>query len=366
MKILIISHEFPPVGGGAGIVAKQYCDYLTAMNHDVTLMSANITDNNTWNETVYKIRPSNYKFFWPMSYYKTLNKISLDGYDRIILNDVGATLIAGLFLTKSQLKKSIIVLHGQEPEQIYTQATKIYKLFRLKAYYHRSITNAKKIIAVSKYMKEKFISLALSDAEKETIGNKILVSYTAINKNLFTLPTKKEKTLDNKLKLITVSRIEQDKGLDDCITLALKLKAAYIDFEWLIIGEGTYLKHLKFIIAQHKLEEQIKLLGRMPQEKLPYYYKNSDLFLLFSHMTESFGLVYLEAQLCGCPAIGFNKFGVKESIFHKKTGFLVNSIEDAFIIIKNKEYREVNITPTYFENFSFEQASKRLDRVINE
>ncbi|UFK94535.1 glycosyltransferase family 4 protein [Providencia rettgeri] len=364
MKILIISHEFPPAGGGAGTVARQYCDYLVALGHDITIISANIDNNEEKN--ICKIKPKKLKLLWPLSYYKNLRSLQVSEYDIVILNDVGATLVAGFFFKKVHLEKSIIVLHGQEPEQIYTNPTKIYNFLNLKKYYKRAIFHSKKIIAVSHYMKEKFINLALLNSEKEIIGNKIVVSYTGIASKIFSFTERKTYTQDGKVKLLTVSRIEKEKGFDDCVQLALKLRLNSINFEWIIIGEGPYLEKLRGIIAKENLTNQVKLIGRLPQEELSRYYKNADLFILFSHLTESFGLVYLEAQLCGCPAIGYNKFGVKESIIHNKTGFLVKNIEETFLIIKNEEYKKLTISPSDFNEFSFEQATMRLDRIINE
>jgi len=61
-----------------------------------------------------------------------------------------------------------------------------------------------------------------------------------------------------------------------------------------------------------------------------------------SNFDESFGLVYLEAQSCGCPVIGRNNAGAKEAINNEKSGFLTNSQEDVLDILKNKKYLDLN------------------------
>ena len=67
------------------------------------------------------------------------------------------------------------------------------------------------------------------------------------------------------------------------------------------------------------------------------FYSNSDVFWLLSNFDESLPLVYIEAQTCGCPVIGRNKGGVRETI-SKNSGFLVENEFEAFQILKNKEY----------------------------
>ena len=105
-KVLIISHEFPPFGGGAGVVAKQYCYALNDLNCDITLV--------TKKQKTYNL-PSNIKIIgipslsklWFIPYFFYIFKMKLSIQDKILLNDIGANLVAGLFFKKETLKKSI-------------------------------------------------------------------------------------------------------------------------------------------------------------------------------------------------------------------------------------------------------------------
>jgi UDP-N-acetylglucosamine:LPS N-acetylglucosamine transferase len=37
MRILVLSHEFPPVGGGGGHVAKDLCQGLSELGHELRI-----------------------------------------------------------------------------------------------------------------------------------------------------------------------------------------------------------------------------------------------------------------------------------------------------------------------------------------
>jgi glycosyltransferase involved in cell wall biosynthesis len=60
----------------------------------------------------------------------------------------------------------------------------------------------------------------------------------------------------------------------------------------------------------------------MPQEKLKILYEKCDIFVLPS-MEEGFGMVLVEAQLCGKPVVGVKSGGILDIIEHEKTGLLV-------------------------------------------
>jgi len=42
MRILVLIHEFPPIGGGGGQVAKDICRELVNIGHEIVLMTAHL------------------------------------------------------------------------------------------------------------------------------------------------------------------------------------------------------------------------------------------------------------------------------------------------------------------------------------
>jgi len=114
-------------------------------------------------------------------------------------------------------------------------------------------------------------------------------------------------------------------------------------FVWIIVGDGKFKKEFEEIVNKDKLAEKVIFKGKVPRDELYKYYKCADVFWLISKYKESFGLVYLEAQAYGCPAIGLNKYGVKEAIEDDKTGFLVDSVDSSLDIFLEKRYKKLKI-----------------------
>ena len=71
----------------------------------------------------------------------------------------------------------------------------------------------------------------------------------------------------------------------------------------IVVGDGPERGALEAQARALEIEDSVALVGARAQDELVYYYNSADLFVLPSRM-ESFGLVFIEAMLCGCPVIG--------------------------------------------------------------
>lgn len=364
LEVLIISHEFPPFGGGAGIVAFRYCVELEKCDINVSLLTRrqsyfpNELKNININSVIHIPK------LWFVPYYFLFKKINFNKYDLIILNDQAAGYLAGLYFNDDVLKKTVPILHGSEPEKIYLKPSFFYRLQFFKYFYQRMLVKSKKIIAVSNYMKKKFLTeTSYNDADK------IHVNYSGLHSDYIS-----DNSIDrtnffnfkNQEIILTVSRIEKNKGILEMYSLFKKLIDNDDNFIWIIVGDGDYKNTFRKLIIKDKLEHKIKLEGQKPQQVLSYYYKSADVFWLISKYKESFGLVYLEAQAFGCPAIGYNNYGVKEAILDGETGFLVNNVEECLEIFVKKRYRNIQKRDIklFLNNFSPSNYQKSIIDIL--
>jgi glycosyltransferase involved in cell wall biosynthesis len=322
MKILIFSHEFPPEIGGAGVVAQEYALYLSKAGHEVTVLTQGYADSFDF-KSFRTIRVKTMKYLWFFSYRKA---IDFKKFDLIILNDIGATYTAGLFFNQSLLAKSIVVLHGSEPEKIFLKPSLKIRLSLFKKIYLRVIDRSRYIIAVSDFMKKKFINYTF----RYDLKDKIIVLYNFIDQKIF------QPSFDPSFRasigvpedaflLVSVSRLVIGKGYLEKIKIFEKLlDSGRGDFFWVIVGDGPDADRIKNVVNDKKLDDRVIFLGAIPRNDLSRIYSSSDLFWLLSNYEESLGLVYIEAQACGCPALGWNSSGVREAILNGKSGYLVN------------------------------------------
>jgi glycosyltransferase involved in cell wall biosynthesis len=92
-------------------------------------------------------------------------------------------------------------------------------------------------------------------------------------------------------------------------------------FTLVIVGDGQERERL-MKSAQAEIPGAVRFAGQVPRPELYRYYSAADLFV-FPGIQEALGMVYLEAQSCGLPAVAFDNAGTPEAIQNGRTGLLV-------------------------------------------
>ncbi|MFL5728044.1 MAG: glycosyltransferase [Cytophagaceae bacterium] len=132
--------------------------------------------------------------------------------------------------------------------------------------------------------------------------------------------------------VLQLGRMVPRKGVDNVIrSIASLLKIKSIPLKLLIVGgesdepdpvKTPEIGRLKEIAGAEKIADKVIFAGRKNRQQLIDYYNAADVFVS-TPWYEPFGITPLEAMACGTPVIGANVGGIKYSVLHGKTGFLV-------------------------------------------
>lgn len=186
------------------------------------------------------------------------------------------------------------------------------------------------------YHKMKQIICVSEDSKKSVLNlypenkNKIEVIYNPIDKK--NILEKSNEKIDfnfenNKINVITVGRLNQQKGYDILLQSHNRLIKKGLDYNLIILGEGGEKSSLEKYIRENVLENNTQLLGF---KENPYpYLKQADIFVSSSRY-EGYPLVLCEAVCLGKPIIATNCTGPKEILENGKYGLMaeVENIED--------------------------------------
>ncbi|PNR93206.1 glycosyltransferase [Petrotoga sp. 9PWA.NaAc.5.4] len=221
-----------------------------------------------------------------------------------------------------------------------------------KELYNNVLEQAGKVIFVSNALLNKAKSLDYSEKNAVVIPN-------GVDPKIFK-PLDKEKIKNelgfNKKVVGFVGGLKKIKRADKFPQI-FEYISSKKDVEFLVVGDGELRENIEKECQKRNLKA--KFVGRVSQDKVPYYINAMDVMILPSR-NEGFGAVIIEAQACGVSVVGSSNGGIPEAIgdggivveegenFEKRLAeavinLLENPIDSNYIREKALEYSWENI-----------------------
>lgn len=160
-------------------------------------------------------------------------------------------------------------------------------------------------------------------------GHKVLIPGSGVN---LTYHAFQDYPTDDIIKFIFISRLLKEKGIEEYLSAAVKIKALHPNTEFHVLGacEEAYDKQLrelqeKGIVIYHGQQPDVRpFLGAVHCTVHPSYYP------------EGMSNVLLESCASGRPIITTNRPGCGEIVDNGKTGYLVNpkDVDDLCAVIE--------------------------------
>lgn len=160
--------------------------------------------------------------------------------------------------------------------------------------------------------------VSISDSDRSPKLDYIATVYNGINSDEFSFNS------TSKEYLLFFGRIHPEKGTYESIQIAKKSGRKLI-ISGLIQDEKYFEAKVKPFVNN----EDIVYVGNSGPAERDRLLGNAFALLHPISFNEPFGLSVAEAMLCGTPVIAFNKGSMPELIDDTKTGFLVNTVDEA-------------------------------------
>jgi phosphatidylinositol alpha-1,6-mannosyltransferase len=167
----------------------------------------------------------------------------------------------------------------------------------------------------------------------EVDGTKLHIIHPGVDTDYF---KPKARSLDDRMALdwadrpviLTVGRLQRRKGHDKMIESLPVLLEKHPNLLYAIIGDGEELQNLQSLAKSLGVSHAVQFKTDASDQELLKAYQQCDLFILPNRTVgndiEGFGMVLVEAQSCGKPAIGGDSGGTKEAVQHSKTGWIID------------------------------------------
>jgi 1,2-diacylglycerol 3-alpha-glucosyltransferase len=128
--------------------------------------------------------------------------------------------------------------------------------------------------------------------------------------------------------LVSVGRLAPEKNWDTLLHAFAKIHEKHPGVRLVLIGDGTARQSLETLATELGLTDSITFTGALPFEEIPRYLKAADVFA-FASVTETQGLVTIEAMAAGLPIVAVDGPGTRDIVEHGKQGFLVENDPEA-------------------------------------
>lgn len=338
MKILAISHEFPPIGGGGANACYFLTQEFVKLGHSIQVVTANYHGQQKLEDIngviIHRLNSArkhreHCSFVEMLSFLCKALPFAKHLYKEHVF-DICLVFFGipsgpiGYVLKKKYGLPYIIRFGGGDIPGFQERFIKIYKLLGPAI---RSIwSNADALIANSKGLRK--MALDYYDVKDfKVICNGVDVDYFK--------PA--ERFDKDTVKILFVSRLIERKGLQFIIPkLRWIQQNSNKKIQMIIVGDGPYRAELEHIVEENNVRESIFFVGQKNREELLLFYQSADFFILPSQK-EGMPNVVLEAMACGLPVVMTPCQGAEELI--EDNGYIssIDEFPERVIELVNEE-----------------------------
>ena len=330
MNVLILNHEYPPLGGGAGRASAHIAQELVGMGDHVDVLTTSFGDLPAFavehGVQVYRVagrRATNLQnkvLLNSLSYLtrgsgKMRELAKQRTYDVVHCFFTVPAGVLGARMKRKSKTPLVVSLRGSDvphhnPDEFH------WPMLALRPLVKRIWRQADCVVALSE---------GLAALARRTLPHfDFPVIYNGVDATLFRHPEHQpDEPRGEPVRLVSASRLVELKGLQYLIRALAELKAEGCRrFTWRIIGDGHYRSTLERLVRDCGLDDRVEFLGEQRHEDLPLLYQDADIFVLTS-LAESFGQAFAEGMACGLPILGTTVGGIPEVVIDGENGLLV-------------------------------------------
>lgn len=330
MRILVLVHEFPPVGGGGGHVAEDICRELSKRGHRINILTSHIKglphEEDRDGFHIIRLRslreqPYRASFLSMLVYvitglYAGLRLIRRWRPDIIHVHfAVPAGALAWMLSKLTGIPYMLTTHLGDIPGGVSEKTNEWFRfVFPLTPLIWK---DANRVTAVSNYTR----TLA-----KKHYHVDIDIIYNGIDLTLLDLGDLQVHTPP---RVVFAGRFMEQKNPVQVANVLAKLRN--LEWECTMLGDGPLLSNVKKIVAEHGMEKRFTFPGWVTQQEVLDWFGKSDILFLPS-LSEGLPVVGVQALVKGLAIVASRVGGFVDLVEEGGNGYLVSPHDEVSII----------------------------------
>lgn len=333
MKILMLSHGYPPVISGVTLVVQKVAREMVRRDHEVTVVTASDRgapyQDQDQGVTLMRVR-SIPNPFWsegrlPVLAYDDLNEI-ISGVQPDIINTHDSGLLGAqlyrLEHRSAQLPELLTCHYFPRYVTHYVSLGDVIDDMVEEIAWEvtiRLINGFDHIVFPTKTQQQAFLEEGLEKPSTVISNGLDTGRYRPTSEQEEDVAARYE--LPSGPRILVVGRLAQDKKLDTLIR-AIREMGPGCRAHLLLVGRGDDRERLEELVRGLDLAECVHFLGFVPEEDLPAIYRHSNIFAIASDV-EVQSIPTLQATATGLPIVAADAAALPELVTDGENGFLV-------------------------------------------
>ncbi|WP_199052642.1 glycosyltransferase family 1 protein [Aquitalea sp. ASV15] len=177
---------------------------------------------------------------------------------------------------------------------------------------------------------------------------KVVLWSRGVDTNLFTPGERDRLDESTAPRFVYIGRVAVEKNIEAFLKLDLP------GSKW-VVGDGPLMARLQ------REYPEVHFAGVFPQNELARFYRAADVFV-FPSLTDTFGLVLLEAMACGTPVAAYPVAGPLDVVGNSGAGVLADDLRQACLDAMNIDRSHVRRVA---EGFSWAAAARQFEQHLH-
>ena len=300
MKILFVTHRYPPRTGGVETHVQEIATRLVERGHDVIVLSADAGKDVAAESEDDGVRVRRFRSLSPGEsfYFAPQLALAIRRVDADVVHAHNYHAFPLFFAAIGVTDERFVITthyHGESADGLRNVLLAGYGPFGRWAVRH-----ADKVIAVSKWE---------SDRLREDLGVEATVISNGVDVDRFVDAEPEQR---DRPYLLCVGRLEEYKGIQYVIRALPELP----EYDLVVAGTGPYRDELDRIADETGVRDRVDFLGYVKDDRLPKLYAGAEVYVTLSEF-EAYGMTVAEALAAGTPCVVTNSGAIQQWNEHR-------------------------------------------------